>query len=107
MLSYSQPRTKALSESVLRQHVAKALSKGWIRESFHSATERAHRNVSFDDVLFGLEKSDWVLAAPPNYDDDHKGWEYLIKTTDIEGVELELKIAAKPVDGTVIVISKF
>jgi hypothetical protein len=54
-----------------------------------------------------LERSNWTLAAPPDYDATHKNWEYQIKTVDIEGVELGLKIAPNPVDGTVIVITKF
>ena len=60
-----------------------------------------------EDVLYGLERSDWVLAALPNYDDEHKNWEYKIKTVDIEGVELGLKIAPDLATGTVIVITKF
>lgn len=96
-----------MAEPVLRQLVAKAVEKGWIREAFHSEHERAHRNISMEDVLYGLERSDWVLAALPNYDDEHKNWEYKIKTVDIEGVELGLKIAPDLATGTVIVITKF
>ena len=106
MLSY-QRNAKPLSEGALRQLIARAVQKEWIREAFHSEHERAYRNVSLEDVLYGLERSDWCLAAPPNFDTDHKNWEYEIKTVDLEGVELHLKIASGPVDGTVIVITKF
>lgn len=105
MLSYQQP--KPLSLSTLRQLVAKAVEKEWVREAFHSEHERAHRNISNEDVLHGLGRSDWSLAAPPDYDEDHKNWEYKIRTVDIEGVELHLKIAPNPADGTVRVITKF
>ena len=59
--------------------------------------------------MFGLERSDWVLAKPPNYDPHpkHKTWEYLIRTRDIEGDELHLKIAVYPKEGRIKVITKF
>ena len=60
-----------------------------------------------EDLLYGLERSGWTLAAPPDYDAEHKNWEYKIKTVDIEGDELCLKIAPNPSDGTVIVVTKF
>lgn len=106
MLSYPQ-RPKPLSEAALRSFITKALEKGWIRESWHSEVERSYRNISYEDVLYGLEFSDWVFAAPPNYDEKHKNWEYLIKTQDLEGEELQLKVAAKIDDKTLIIISKF
>jgi hypothetical protein len=105
MLSYQQP--KQLSEGALRQLISKAVDKGWVREAFHSEHERAHRNISDEDVLYGLECSDWTLSAPPDYDAGHKNWEYLVKTRDVDGAELHLKIAPNPSDGTVQVITKY
>lgn len=105
MLSYQKP--KYLSADALRQLLEKAVDKGWIREAWHSEHERAYRNITMEDVLYGLEHPDWILVAPPDYDDDHKNWEYLIKTVDIEGIELHLKIAPNPADGTAYVITKF
>ena len=106
MLSSSQP-PKPLSENALRQLVKKALDKGWVRESFHSETERAYRNISYDDVLFGLESSGWTLATAPDFDAQHKNWEYLIRTTDVDGDELHLKIAPNTLGGTVKVLTKY
>jgi hypothetical protein len=106
MLSYQRNR-KPLSESALRQLVTSAVEKEWVREAFHSEHERSHRNISYEDILYGLERSDWSLAAPPDFDDTHKNWEYEIKTVDIEGVELHLKIAPRVDDGTVLVITKY
>jgi hypothetical protein len=57
--------------------------------------------------MYGLERSDWSIAASPDFDTVHKMWEYEIKTVDIEGIELHLKICPNPVDGTVIVITKY
>jgi hypothetical protein len=103
----TQPTPPFLNLNALRQLITKAVEKGWVREVFHAEHERAYRNISMEDVLYGLERSDWTLAAPPNYDAEHRNWEYQIKTVDIEGVELGLKIAPNPTDGTVIVITKF
>jgi hypothetical protein len=106
-LNRTQPPPPSLNLNNLRHLVAKAVEKGWVREVWHSERERAYRNISMEDVLYGLERPDWTLAAPPDYDARHKNWEYLIKTVDIEGVELDLKIAPNPADGTIIVITKF
>jgi hypothetical protein len=105
--SIRQSKPSSISEAALKHLIEKALDKGWIREAFHSEHERAYRNISEQDVLYGLERKDWVLAAPPDYDNDHKNWEYLIKTVNIEGEELHLKIAPNVADGTVRVITKF
>jgi hypothetical protein len=93
--------------NALRQVIAKAVEKGWVREMFHAEHDRAYRNISMEDVLYGLERPDWTLAAPPDYDEHHRNWEYKIKTIDVEGDELGLKIAPNPADGTVVVITKF
>jgi hypothetical protein len=105
MLSSSQP--KQLSESALRQIIKRAVEKEWLREAFHSEHERAFRNVSDEDVMYGLERTDWVLAASPDYDQNHKSWEYLIRTCDLDGIELHLKVVPNPDDGTVKVITKY
>jgi len=107
MLSYQQPRSKPLSEGALRKLVAKAIEKGWVREVPHSEHDRAYRKISNEDVLYGLERSDWVIATDPDYDPTHRNWEYKIKTVDVEGEELVLKIAPNPVDGTIKVITKY
>lgn len=107
MLSYERPRPKKLTVNALRQFIGKAIDKGWVREKWHSEHDRAYRNISNEDVLYGLERSDWTLAATPDYDEDHGSWEYEIKTVDIEGEELHLKVAPIPSDGVVWVITKF
>jgi hypothetical protein len=67
--------------------------RGYYRESFHSEYERAYRDISPDDIAHGIECRDWVLSKEPDYDSEHQSWEYLIRTVDIEGEELHLKIA--------------
>ena len=106
MLSYPK-QPKPLSEAALRQLVSKALEKGWVREAFHSEHERAYRNISGEDVLYGLERPDWTIVGFPDYDKNHHNWEYLIKTCDLEGDELQLKIVPNVADGTVKIVTKF
>lgn len=109
MLSYgSSPKSppKPLSENGLRQIVAKIVERGFIRESWHSETERAERNISDEDVLFGLERKDWTLEKT-DFDDKHNNQEYLIKTVDVEGVELHLKIVVYPEENRLLVITKY
>jgi hypothetical protein len=106
MLTYLKQQ-KALSVAALRHVIVKALEKGWVREAFHSEHERAHRNISDEDVMYGLEHSGWVFASPPDYDSKHESWEYLIKTCDLEGDELHLKLVPHATDGTIKIITKY
>jgi hypothetical protein len=106
MLSFN-PKSKPLSEAGLRQVVRRALEKGFIRESMHSCVDRAYRSISDDDVRFGLERRGWKLAKPPNFDEEHRNPEYLIKTVDIEGDELHLKIAVYPAENRIWIITKY
>ncbi len=102
----SQP--KPLSEIALRQFVRKALAKDWIKEGFHSEAERADRNVSLDDILCGLERSDWTITSSrycPKFKDSP--YTYEILTRDIDGIELELVIAPNLKTGTLKVVTKY
>lgn len=96
MTTEHETRPEPLSEDALRDLIALALEKGYYRESLHAEKDHPERNISADDVIFGLERSDWRLARKPDYDQEHKSWEYLIATKDIEGDELHIKIAAFP-----------
>jgi len=87
------PRPRYFNEQHLRVFVRLACERGYYKESFHSEHERAYRNISPDDIAYGLERDDWILCEEPNYDEKFENWEYLIRTFDIEGVELHLKIA--------------
>jgi hypothetical protein len=105
MLSYEKPKGKPLSEIALRQAIAKALEKGWVRESCH-CNDRAYRNISDQDVAYGLEWSGWVFERPPDYDERHESWEYLIRTCDLDDNELHLKISPNGTEG-ITVITKY
>jgi hypothetical protein len=97
MSSGSQDKRPApLSEHALRILIRVALERGYYREVVHAEDHHPERNISADDVIYGLEREDWTLAKAPNYDTSHQSWEYLINTVDIEGDELNLKIAAFP-----------
>jgi hypothetical protein len=102
-------RPQPLSEQALRAAVKRATDKGFIREAFHSEVERADRNISDEDIRYGLERKDWTLAKKPDWDDcpKHKNWEYLIKTVDVDQEILHLKIAIYPAENRIKVITKY
>ncbi len=97
-----------MSEAALRQFIKKALAKDWIKEGWHSEVERAERNVSHDDILCGLGRSDWKLTGtrpcPKHKDSPHT---YEILTKDADEQELELVVAPNLKTGTVKVVTKY
>jgi len=100
-------RTRPLNENALRQHVRIALERGYYRETSHAEHGHPERNLSVDDVIHGLERKDWVLIGDPSYDEQHRTWEYLIRTVDVEGRELHLKIAAVTADRRIEIITRW
>jgi hypothetical protein len=107
MSSQQEERPASLNPQQLREFVRRACDRGYYKEGFHSEYERAYRNISPDDIVYGLEREDWVLCETPNYDKEFKNWEYLIQTWDIEGEELHLKIAVDTEYQRVEVITKW
>jgi len=102
-----EQRPLPLNENALRQHIRIALDKGYFRETKHAESDHPERNLSIDDVIQGLERKDWVLEKRPNYDEEHRKWEYLIKTVDIEGQDLHIKICATPADKRIEIITRW
>ena len=102
-----EQRSSALSERTLRQLLRVALDRGYCRESWHAESGHPDRSISIEDVIYGLERRDWTLARPPNYDDEHRNWEYLIRTVDVEGDELHIKIAAFPSEKRIEIITRW
>lgn len=105
--SGAKAKPAPLSEKGLRQLIGIALARGYIRETPHAEHEHPERNLSIDDVIHGLERKDWTLSASPNWDDEHQSWEYLIGTTDIEGEELHIKVAAFPQDKRIAIVTRW
>jgi hypothetical protein len=97
----------ALNENALRNLIEAAVSRGYYREAVHAEAGHPERGISIDDVLHGLERDDWVFEKSPNYDSEHHSWEYLVKTVDIEGNELHIKIAAFPDDKRFEIITRW
>ena len=52
-------------------------------------------------------EGEWKLAAKPNWDEEHRNWEYKLAGTDLEGDELVLKIAVNVELQRLTVITKF
>jgi hypothetical protein len=96
---------KPLSKIALRQFIAKALDKGWVRESFHSEVERAHRNISDEDVRVGLERKDWIIIGEPEVATN--GFKYLIRTADVDDEVLHLLILPNLENATLKIITKY
>jgi hypothetical protein len=96
-----------LTESALRHLIRVATARGYVRETPHAENDHPERNLSIDDVLQGLERSDWVLERPPDYDAEHGTWEYLIKTVDVDGHELHIKLAAYPTEKRIGIITRW
>jgi hypothetical protein len=96
--------TKPMSEAGLRQFIVRALDKGWVRETWHSEQDRAYRNISDEDIRYGLSRRDWVIES--NEKAEKVGFKYLIKTVDIEREELHLLV--QPTDEeTLKIITKY
>jgi hypothetical protein len=102
----SGPAYPALNLDELRSKVQRIVMYGTIREAKHSAVDRAYRDISQDDILSMLEGK-WVLSTIPDWDDEHRNWEYLLAGTDIEGDPLSLKIAVNEEMQRIDIITKF
>lgn len=102
----SVPSQPALDEDRLRVVLQRIIYYGEVKEAFHSAHERAERNISQDDILAMLE-GQWTLAAAPDWDIEHKNWEYKLSGLDLEGDELVLKIAVNEEMQRILIITKY
>jgi hypothetical protein len=87
-----QERPQALNEHALRQLILVVIEKGYYTEYLH----HPERNISVDDVIHGLERSDWTLVGHPDWDESYRSYKYRICTADIEGEELTIVLAAYP-----------
>ncbi len=102
----SGPSQPALDENTLRDVIQRILYYGEIKETFHSASERAERNVSQDDIAAMLE-SQWKLEGAPEWDGTHKNWKYRLEGYDLEGDALVLVVTVNEELKRVTVITKF
>lgn len=107
MSSPNTARPAPMGDQQLRDFIRAARKRGYYGESFHSEVERAHRNISPDDIAHGLDRDDWHQCKAPDFDEEHGTWEYLIHTVDIEGEELHLKITVDETNKRFEVISKW
>lgn len=103
MLNFSKP----LSLAALRLFIDKALDRGWMREGFHSEVENAYRNISDEDVRYGLERKDWYVEGDPKPAKQKGLFKYVIRTVDVEGDELHLVVLHYTETGTLKIITKY
>jgi hypothetical protein len=90
------PRPACPSEQAIRECITYALEKGYYRESDHAIKDHPERNISIDDVIYGLERTDWTLDRPSEFDAERGEWKHYIKTVDIEGYELLIVLKIMP-----------
>lgn len=79
------PRPPCPSEQAIRECITYALEKGYYRESDHATDDHPERNISTDDVIYGLECTDWTFDRPSEFDEDRGEWKHYVSTVDIEG----------------------
>ena len=90
----------------LRQFIAKALEKGYVREGWHSEIERAERDISDDDISYGLGRKDWKLKGAPEISKTG-GFKYLIQTVDVDQEELHLLVKPDTETGNLKILTKY
>ncbi|MFY9561337.1 MAG: hypothetical protein WAQ52_13975 [Terriglobales bacterium] len=95
-----------MSEAGLHQFITRALDRGFIRESFHSEVERAYRNISDEDIRYGLSRRDWTVKGAPE-PSKTGGFKYLIRTVDVEQEELHLLVKPDTTTGTLKILTKY
>jgi hypothetical protein len=83
-----------LSEAELRSLVLDALENGpeSSNETFHARFGHLDRNLSQDDVIYGLERP-WSFEKPPVFSKNEWQWKYRIATESIDGDDLVIIIA--------------
>ena len=102
----SGPSQPALDENRLRDVIQSILYYGEIKETFHSASERAERNISQDDIAAMLE-NEWKLEGAPEWDGTHKNWKYRLTGVDLDGDSLALVVTVNEELKRLTIITKF
>ena len=95
-----------MSEAGLRQFITRALDRGFIKESFHSEFDRAYRNISDEDIRYGLAHKGWRLESDPE-ESKTGGFKYLIRTIDVDQDELHLVVKPDTKTGTLKIVTKY
>jgi hypothetical protein len=83
-----------LSEEELRSLVSNALENGpdGSDDTFHARFDHLERDLSQDDVIYGLERP-WNFDKPPVFNEDEWQWKYSIATESVDGDALVIIIA--------------
>ena len=80
------PRETALA---IARH---AFSEGKVYLTDHFRYDRMEeRNISMSDVEHLFETG--TIPKDPTWDEEHENWEYVVKGTDIEGIDLAIVFA--------------
>lgn len=88
-------RPKPLEEKELRKLLSEAISSGGYVETIHARFDHVDRHIDLNDVLHGLQLSNWTLKAQ-KFDEEFWSWEYEIETETVEGEQLTAIVAVDP-----------
>ena len=98
-----------LSKEELRALVLDALENGPDEGSnftFHARYDHLDRNLSQDDVIYGLERL-WNFDKPPVFNQDEWQWKYFIATESVDGDEILIIIAVDTLNRSFEVVTRW
>jgi len=97
-----------LNEGELRALVVDALenSPDECNDTFHARFDHLERNLSQNDVIYGLERT-WNFDRPPVFNKTEWQWKYYIATVSIDGDDLLIIIAVDTLDHSFEVITRW
>ncbi len=98
-----------LSEGELKALVLEALANapGPERlETYHARFDHLERELSIDDVIYGLERA-WTYERPPEFNQAEWQWKYRIATETIDGDPLIIVIAVDTANRSFEVVTRW
>jgi hypothetical protein len=99
---------RCLTEEELKSLVLDALNSapGGAKDTFHARFDHLERNLSQDDVIYGLE-SPWKFDRQPVFNHDEWQWKYYIATKSIDGVDLLIIVAVDTLNRSFQVVTRW
>jgi hypothetical protein len=97
-----------LGEADLRKLLSEALDSAPDSnpETYHSRFGHLERDLSVDDVIYGLERP-WKFERAPQFNRDEWQWKYRIATNSIEGDPIVIIVAVDTANRSFQVITRW
>jgi hypothetical protein len=77
-----------------------------VKDTFHARFDHLERNLSQDDVIYGLE-SPWKFDRQPVFNHDEWQWKYYIATESIDGDDLLIIVAVDTLNRSFEVVTRW